>query len=143
MELQMRKDFIKRRKRYSTVPRDFWGLLLMPFVMGVMTLSYVESLSRIMVIYGLVLSALYTLYFLYKRSELQPELLIYFAWVAWALGGLINVIDRGLYATQMMTIIQIGILIFIVAGITAQRRDISFLMLAVGAGGILMALSCV
>jgi O-antigen ligase len=122
-------------------PRDWWGFLLMSFIVGVMTIGYVETLSSVVVIYGVVFSFLYILHFLYYRSELQPEVLIYFAWVVWSLGGLTNVVDKPLYFQQLKTIVQIGVLIFATSGITALRKDISSVMFGIIAGGVLLAAS--
>lgn len=125
------------------VPRDFFGLLVIPFIIGLMTVSYVEGLTMVMALYGVCLSGIFVIYSLYHRLEIQPEVVVYFVWITWSLGGLTNVIDRALYFQQLMTVIQIGALFFVIAGITALRRNLSPVMLALLLGGVAVSLSSI
>jgi O-antigen ligase len=140
-ELYMQATACRTAGRQQILPRDFWGFLLTPFIMGVMTIGYLESLANVVVLYGVVLSFLYILQCLHHRSELQPEVLIYFVWIVWSLGGLTNLTDKDIYFQQLRTIIQMGVLIFAVSGITALRKDMSNVMFGIIAGGLLLAAS--
>lgn len=119
----------------------FWAWLLAPFIVGVMTLSNIEGVSRIMVLYGLVLAGLYSVYFLYHRLSTQPEVIVYFLWIAWALTGVIVAGDQGLVARQLMTSAQMGILFFVVAGITSLRGEVSSVIAAIAIGALLLFVS--
>lgn len=115
--------------------------LLVPFVIGLMTLSNIEGLSKIMIVYGLAFSWLFLIYFLYLKLKLQPEVILYFAWIAWSIIGAFKAVDMTLYLPSLITIIQIGAMIFVVAGVIAQRPNVSIVMLAVAIGGIIVAIS--
>ena len=120
---------------------DFWQWLLLPFIVAMLTLSYLEGLSKIVVLYGLIISFLFLIYFIYNRLSMPPEVVVYFGWIIWSIGGLSSAVDMDLYLQTLKTVIQIGILIFLVASITALRRNLSTAMLAIMIGGTIVAIS--
>ncbi len=117
--------------------RGFWEWFLVPFIIGLITVSYIGELNKIMILYGLIVAGLFSIYFLYHKLRLQTEVIIYFVWVMWSLAGTIVAIDKASYYTQLMTIVQIGVLIFTIAGITSLRRDMSTAILAIWIGGVI------
>ncbi|MFQ5753863.1 MAG: hypothetical protein ACE5HI_17895, partial [bacterium] len=125
----------------KVLPRNIWEWLLLPFIIGIMTLSLIEGLSKIMVLYGILLSWLFLIYFLYQKLKLQPEVMLFFAWLIWSIIGLITAIDLNLYVQNLKTIIQMAVLIFTVAGITALNRNLITLMFAIALGGAIVLLS--
>jgi hypothetical protein len=86
----------------NILPRDFFQWLLLFFIIGTLTLSHIQGLSKIMVLYGLAFSFLFSIYLLYHGFKVQPEVIIYFAWVIWSLSGLLNVVDRSLYFQELI-----------------------------------------
>jgi O-antigen ligase len=128
---------MQKRSQY----RDFWSLLLIPFIVGLLTISYFEGLSKIMILYGFVLAGAFSIYFLYHRLRLQPEVIVYFAWVLWSLSGVFVAIDKDLYLEKLLTVIQVSALIFLVSGIVSLKRNISVFMLTIVIGGLIVLLS--
>ncbi len=126
-------EIIMKNSEYS-LKRDFWKWLLVLFIVSLLTVSCIEGLSKIVILYGLIVSGVFSIYFLYHRLSFQPEVIIYFVWIIWSLSGMIIVIDKEVYFTQLMTLIQFCALIFTVAGITSLRRDMSAVMLATWIG---------
>jgi len=122
-------------------PSDLLKWLLLPFIVGLMTLSRIEGYSKLMVLFGLIYSCLFLIYSLYRKLSLQPEVIIYFAWTAWSIIGTYNAIDLAMHFQALMTALQIGVFIFLVAGIIALYRNISIVMIAIIIGGIIVALS--
>jgi O-antigen ligase len=131
--------------RSDTLPRSFLEWLLVLFILGLMTLSSFKGLSRIMVLYGLVFCALYLIYIFYFKLKLPlpPEAIIYFSWIAWSFTGLTNAVDENLYFQLLGTIIQMGVMICLVAGIVSWRQDMSIIMFSIAIGGIIVLLSSV
>ena len=121
--------------------KDFWKWLLIPFIIGILTLSHIEGLSKIMILYGLVFAGSFSLYFLYHRLSLQPEVIVYFIWFLWCLPGALIAGNKAAYFIELLTLIQIGIMLFLVAGITALRREISTVMAAIAISGIITLVS--
>jgi O-antigen ligase len=122
---------------------DVWSLLLIPFIIGLMTLSYIQDLSKIMILYGLVLSGSFLIYFLYHRLVILPEVIVFFAWVLWSLSGAFIAIDKALYFQQLFTVIQVGMLLFFISGIVSLKRNMSVVMLSIIIGGIIILLSSI
>ena len=116
----------------------FWKWLLIPFVMGMVTVSHLEGLSKVMILYGLFVAGLYSVYSIYNRLTLQPEIVIYFIWITWSLSGAIFATDKGLFYTDIFTLIQIGALIFVVAGVVSLRVSISEVMFAILVGVLIL-----
>lgn len=127
----------------TAFPRDLWSLLLIVLIAGLLTVSYIEGLTKLMAVYGAFMSSIFIVYGLHHRLELQPEVMLYFLWIVWSLGGLTNVVDRDLYFTQLKTMIQIGVLVLVISGITALRRNMATVMFALGLGGFLVAFSSI
>ncbi len=125
----------------DNINKRFWECLLVIFIIGLLTLSFLPGWSQIMILYGLAISYVFMIYFLTHKLTLQPEIIIYFLWILWAICGLVNVIDQPLFLKQFRTIIQIAALLFVIAGITALKRDISMVFLGIAIGGTLVALS--
>lgn len=127
---------------YSPVkllPHGLWQWFVFFFIVGVMTLSNLSGLSKIMMLYGLAMSSLFLIYFLYHRLTLQPEIIIYFAWVVWSVIGLSNAVDRELYVGGLRTIVQMAVMILVVSGIMVQQKNMSVTMLAMIVGGMIVA----
>lgn len=123
------------------LPHGFWEWLLVPFIIGLMTLSNIEGWSKIMVLYGFIFAFLFLIYFSRHRLKLQPEVVIYFIWIIWSLTGMSVNIDPSAYWEGLSTIIQMGVLIFLVAGISALRQNIATPILGIAIGGIIVVLS--
>lgn len=130
---------IMRDSDYS-LRRDFWSLLLVPFIVGLLTVSYFEGLSRIMILYGFILAGAFSIYFLYHRLRLQPEVIVYFLWVVWSLNGVFVAIDRALYLEKLFTVIQMGMLLFLISGVISLKRNISVIMFSVIIANIVVLL---
>lgn len=129
----------------NSLPRGYWEWLLSVFIIGSLTLSYIEGLSKIIILYGILFSGLFLIYFLYHRISIKvpPEIIIYFVWIVWSLGGMKNIIDESLYFHQLKTIIQIGIMIFLVSTIIAMRRNISVVILAMAVGVTILSINSI
>lgn len=126
----------------NILPRNLWEWLLLPFIILLMTVTFIEGYSEITTLYGFVFGFLFLIYFLYQRKlKIPPEVFIYFAWIIWSFVGIVNVIERDLYFTQLWTIVKMEVMIFLVSGIVALRRNLSVPMLAITIGGIIVGLS--
>ncbi|MGQ9608982.1 MAG: O-antigen ligase family protein [bacterium] len=124
-----------------SISRDFWSLLLIPFIIGLLTVSYFPGLSKLMILYGFLLAGAFSLYFVYHRLNLQPEVIIYFAWVMWSLSGAFVAIDRSLYLQRLFTVVQVGILLFLISGVISLKRNISAIMFSIIIGNIIVLLT--
>ena len=126
----------------NILPHGLWQWLLLPFIALSMTVSFIEGWTEITILYGFVISFLFLIYFFFlsKRGNVPPEVLIYFAWIIWSLTGMLNATDTHLYLMQLRTIIQMGVMIFLVAGIVILKRNIFVVMLAIAIGGIIIIL---
>lgn len=118
-----------------------WGVLLFPFIVGLMTLSRMAGLSKIVILYGVLVTGMFSVYFIYRKLTLLPEVIIYFVWVIWSLSGLFIAIDKELYSAKLLTVIQSGFLLFLISGIISLRKNISMVMLAIIVGGLIVLLS--
>jgi len=140
-EMQSRPVNIDSADYYSDniLPKGFWEWTLLLFIISSLTVSYIPGLTKLTVLYGIMLVGLFFIYFLHNRVslELPPEVVAYFIWIIWSLGGLVNAADMTLYTAQMKTIIQMGIMIAFVAIITARRQKFALIMLALAIGGII------
>jgi O-antigen ligase len=94
-----------------------------------------------MILYGFFLAGVFSIYFIYHRLNLQPEVVVYFAWVAWSLSGAVIAIDRDLYLEKLLTVIQVGMLLFLISGVISLKRNISAIMLSIIIANIIMLLS--
>jgi len=136
--MKMHHSEITRSFPDDVLPCGILQWLLFIFIIGAMTLSYVEVFAKIMVLYGTVFAFLFIIYFLYCRLKLQPEILVYFGWVIWSLGGALNAIDRTLYMEEFRGIFHVAVLILIVAGITARYQTMSLTMSAIFVSGVIL-----
>jgi O-antigen ligase len=91
-----------------------------------------------MILYGLFVAGLFSVYSIYNRLSVQPEVMIYAIWVVWSVSGAIFATDKGLYFTDLFTLIQIGVLIFVVAGVAALRGSMSEVMFSIFAGVLIL-----
>lgn len=125
------------------VPGNLFEWLLLPFIVGLLTLSHLPGFSKIMVVYGFGFGALYVLNILYfkKRPNIPPEVILYLLWIAWSLTGMINAPDRSVYWQGLTTLLQMAVMIIVIAGITATYRNLNVVLAAILIGGLIVALS--
>ncbi len=118
-------------------------ILIFIFIIGASTLSYIEGLSKIVILYGLTFTFLYFIYTLYtKKISIQPETIIYFAWVLWSLGGLTNAANKAAYFQGLRTVIQIAFMFIIIAGLISTKPYIlSAAMSGLLVGGLIQGIS--
>lgn len=119
---------------------DIFNWMLIPFIIGLITISHIPNFSKIMVLYGLVYSLLFLLYSFYLKLKIPYEIFIYFLWIVWSLSGFYTAINTVFYITMLITVIQMGALLFVIAQITALHGNISLVMLSISIGGIIIAL---
>jgi O-antigen ligase len=89
-----------------------------------------------MIVFGALVTVAYILYFLIQKLKIQPEILVYFAWIIWALSGIYTAIDPDTYWLAYFRVVQMGMMIFTIAGIMTFYRDLSPFMVS-------MALGCI
>jgi len=54
--------------------RDYWQWLLMPLIIGLMTVSHLEGFSKIMILYGLAFSFYFSIfYFSYYKLKVSAN----------------------------------------------------------------------
>lgn len=122
--------------------RDFWDLALFLFVVGVLTVSRIEGLSKIMILYGFTLTAGFLIYLSYRRLfGIVPEVIVYSAWIMWTLSGAAIAVDKFLFFSKLITIIQINFLLFVVSRMVSLRKNIFVVMSAIIVGGLIVILS--
>jgi O-antigen ligase len=122
--------------------RDFLSLSLFLFIIGSLTVSHIAGLSKIMILYGFILMTIFSIYLTYNRLlRLPPEVVAYLAWIIWTLSGAAVAIDKALFIEKLMTVIQIGFLLFLVSGIISLKKNVSTVMLAIIIGGVILLLS--
>ena len=121
-------------------PHGFFECLLLFFVIGLITLSELPGISKIMVLYGLFFTALFFFYSLYFRLRLQRELIIYFIWIAWSITGAFIAVDIPFFIRGLIVIVQMGTLIFVIAGVVHIHHNISVIMLGIVIGSIIVTI---
>jgi len=88
---------------------------------------------------GAVLAIAYFFYALRARSQVCPEMFLYFIWAGWALLGVFASINTYLFVTRWLTVFQMWIMLVILGGFTNSRRALSvslgFLFVGVAIGG--------
>lgn len=142
----------KRKNKYMNkyytdhvLPNDIWDWLLLLFIISSLTISFVPGLSIITIMYGSIFSGIFLLYFLYNRISLTmpPEIIIYFLWIMWSLGGLSNVINETWYYSQLKTVLQMGVMIFIIGTMIAMKSNISIVMFGIVIGSSMVILNSI
>ena len=124
------------------VYRDFWNLSLFLFIIGLLTVSRISGLATIMILYGFILMAGFTIYLVFHRLlRLLPEVVVYMVWIIWALSGAAVAIDQALFTTKLMTVIQINFLLFLISSMVSLKRNVSVVMSAIIIGGVIVLLS--
>ena len=120
----------------------FWEWLISLLIIGFMTISLVEQLSRVMVILGIGTSFFFAIfYLLYYRKKIPPEVILFFIWVIWSLSGWFVAVDRTLFIVNLITVCQIVVLTFMIAGEVNIYERITPIMFAIIIGGIILTLS--
>lgn len=101
---------------------DLQQILLFIFILSANTLSYVEGLSKFVILYGLCFTFLYLIYIFYiKKIHILPELVIYVTWIIWCIGGSVNAVNKVAYFEGLRTVIQIAIMFFLISGLISTR----------------------
>lgn len=109
---------------FKIYPFSLFQLLLFLFILGAITLSYLEGLSKIVILHGVCFTFLYIIYILYtKRIVILPEVIIYFAWVFWSIGGAVNAANKEAYIQGLRTVIQISVMFFLISGLVSTRSN--------------------
>jgi O-antigen ligase len=88
---------------------------------------------------GAVLAIAYFFYVLRAKSQVCPEMFLYFIWAGWALLGVYVSINTHLFVTRWLTVFQMCIMLLILGGFTNSRRTLSvslgFLLVGVAIAG--------
>lgn len=114
------RSFLNYSKNTSIF--DLQQILLFIFILSATTLSYVEGLSKVVILYGLCFTFLYLIYILYiKKIHILPELVIYVTWIIWCIGGSVNAVNKMAYFEGLRTVIQIAIMFFLISGLISMR----------------------
>ena len=126
----------------KVLPRGLWEWMLAAFVVGSLTLGEIAGFSKIMILYGLLFFFFFIIYVLYNKISVNliPEVVLYYVWIIWALAGLVNANDTTLYFSKFRTVIQIGIMIVLVAAVTAMKRNMSMVMFGLLSGVVVVSL---
>ena len=120
--------------------KDIIIWLLLPLVIGFLTLSFIPGWSNIMIVFGLAYVVIYFVYSLYMEHKIQPEVIIFFAWIVWSLSGVFFALDMDIYIEMLIRVVQMGALIFVVAGIISVKKDLAIVFAGFAIGGIILAL---
>ena len=123
---------------------DFWKVATLTMTIGLLTLSHIPGWSRLVVIYGYVITYLFVLYVLANRLVrviVLPEVIAYFSWVLWSLGGIAVAADAQLFYRGLQVAIQTGALLLLVAALTIIRRTWDVNVAGIMVGGIIIVLS--
>ncbi|MEJ2636987.1 MAG: hypothetical protein P8184_17080 [Calditrichia bacterium] len=96
---------------------------LVPFITGLLTVSFLPGLSKVMILAGLVFGFIFAFYFFYFDLKFQPEVIFFFLWIVWSLTGVFGVYNMEYFRISLMTIVQMGVLIFLVAGVSALNKS--------------------
>ena len=124
------------------VYRDFWNLSLFLFITGLLTVSRISGLTTIMILYGFIMMAGFSIYLVFNRLlRPLPEVVVYIVWIIWALSGAIVAVDKALFTDKLMTLIQIGFFLFLVSGIVSLKKNMSVVMSAIIIGGLIVLFS--
>lgn len=124
----------------NVLSKNFWEWSLIPLIVLSMTVSFIDGWTIITILWGFFVAFTFSIYFFVfsRRSNVPPEILIYFSWIVWSLTGMLHFRDMDLYLMGLRTIIQIGVMIFLVSGIVTLQRNISVVMSAIVIGGIII-----
>lgn len=115
----------------KTFSIDFMQILLFLFIISATTLSYIEGLSKLVILYGLSFTFFYVIYILnIKKISIHPEVIAYLAWVIWSIGGYPNAINKSSYLEGLRTVIQIASMFFVISGLISARSNMANIAMA-------------
>jgi O-antigen ligase len=97
--------------------------------------------SQMIILYGVSYSALFVLYAYHVGIKIQPEVMIFFVFIIWSVTGLQNVLYQDVFMEQLTTIFQIGVLIYVISGITSIRKDLDIIMFGIAVGGVILVIN--
>jgi len=139
----MNEVYIEMKSSPSPVVyRDFWNLSLFLFITGLLTVSHISGLTTIMILYGFIMMAGFSIYLAFHRLfRPLPEVVVYMVWIIWALSGAAVAIDQALFTTKLMTVIQINFLLFLISSMVSLKRNASVVMSAIIIGGLIVLFS--
>ncbi len=124
-------DLIPEQTGHNVLTKDISGYILPIFIVCAMTLSYMPKFSKITIFVGFIVSIGYLLYFLSGKNKIQPEVVIYLAWVLWCSTGAFVSFDQESFWTRYFTVFQVSVMIFVVAGITSARGSITTALIGI------------
>jgi O-antigen ligase len=109
-------------------PREmpFTAMWVGPFILAAVTVAALEPWNYVVKGLGVLLAGVYLAYAIRYRLFPNAEMMLFIAWLAWALLGAFQAVSTYLFWTEWTRIFQIWVLLVIMSGLTFSRRLLSF-----------------
>lgn len=117
---------------------DIIKYLLYLFIVGLLTISNILGLSNITIVFGLMVTGFYIFYVVVQKTEIQYEVIIYLIWIAWSTSGYFLAKDLPIFMQTYFTILQIGVLLFVISGYTGRTGNIAVTMFGIISGVLIV-----
>ena len=89
--------------KQDIVPRDFFGWILLIFIIS----SMAPYFNRQLTLVGLLLGGTYALYLLKEKKWLQTEFIIFLFWLIWSFAGYTVSINEGAFFKNFIRVYAI------------------------------------
>lgn len=118
---------------------QIFQILLFPFMLGLLTLSYMPEWTSLMAIFGIFYLSIYILFIYFLKIKIQTEIILYIIWVMWSMTGFFIATNQVLFYDSLRTIIQMAALILIISGITSLKGNLKSVLYAIILAGWIIA----
>lgn len=118
-------------------------LLLLPFIIGSISVAALPVANRVVVAMGAICVASYLIGALRSGFSMPKELIFLAAFIIWSLTGSFVAIAQQLLMEKIITLIQIFIMVVIIAHYTNSTKAVSFMFWGTLIGAAIVAASAV
>ncbi len=125
-------------RQRETIP--LLSLLTVPFIIAVVAVSPLDYWNYIVKALGVLLAIAFFVRSLSANVRASTEIMLYMTWIFWALTGVAVAVYPAVYWGTFLTVVQILIMIFIIAGATYQRKTLTVNLLAFLAGASIVGI---
>ena len=116
------------------------SLLTAPFIIGVVAVSPLGVWNIIVKAMGAILAIAFLIRIFTARVRVSTEVLLYMGWIVWSLTGVFVAVSVPVMVGLMITLTQILIMTFIVAGATYLRKTLTVNLMAFLAGVLIVGM---
>jgi O-antigen ligase len=121
-------------------PLPLLSLLTVPFIIGVVAFSPLDGWNYAVKILGVILALAFFVRSLSSSLRVNKEVLLYMAWILWSFTGAFVALHIEQLWEILITVAQILIMLFIVAGATYLRKTLTINLVAFLAGTFIIGI---